>query len=141
MSGLPARSTGGIFPSKKWPSRAARRFRVRRRASGANPGIIYVCGHAPTPFGAKTQYQRHGISFAKNGYVAFILDPIQIAETFGLHHGPSSQEMYDWYSRGYTPAGVETWNAMRAIDYLETRPEVDKNRIGMPGRPGGGAQT
>ena len=49
--------------------------------------------------------------------------------------------MYDWYSRGYTPAGVETWNAMRAIDYLETRPEVDKNRIGMTGRSGGAAMS
>ena len=71
------------------------------------PAIIYVCGHAYSPQGDKTQYQRHGISFARNGYVAFILDSIQIAETFGLHHGIHSQEMFDWYSRGYTPAGVE----------------------------------
>jgi len=109
--------------------------------NGVAPGIIYVCGHAPSPCGAKTQYQRHGISFAKNGYVAFILDPIQIAETFALHHGASSQQMFDWYSRGYTPAGVETWNAIRAIDYLETRPEVDRTRIGMTGRSGGAAMS
>jgi cephalosporin-C deacetylase-like acetyl esterase len=105
------------------------------------PAIVYVCGHAYSPQGDKTQYQRHGISFARNGYVAFILDSIQIAETFGLHHGVQSQEMFDWYSRGYTPAGVEVWNAMRAIDYLETRPEVDKQRIGMTGRSGGAAMT
>ncbi len=105
------------------------------------PAIIYVCGHAYSPHGDKTQYQRHGISFAKNGYVAFILDSIQIAETFGMHHGVNTQEMYDWYSRGYTPAGVEVWNAMRAIDYLETRPEVDKQRIGMTGRSGGAAMS
>lgn len=112
-----------------------------KRRDGAVPGIIYVCGHSPSPYGAKTQYQRHGISFAKNGYVAFILDPIQIAETFALHAGPSMQKMRDWYSRGYTPAGVETWNAMRAIDYLETRVEVDKTRIGMTGRSGGAAMS
>ncbi len=105
------------------------------------PAVIYVCGHAGTPYGAKTQYQRHGISFAKNGYVAFILDPIQIAETFALHHGVYNEEMHDWYSRGYTPAGIETWNAMRAIDYLETRPEVDAARIGMTGRSGGAAMS
>src|SRR5690349_8872192 len=91
-----------------------------KQREGRVPAIIYVCGHALSPYGAKTQYQRHGISFAKNGYVAFILDPIQIAETFALHHGVGAQEMYDWYSRGYTPAGPEVWNAMRAIDYLET---------------------
>ena len=112
--------------------------KVRR---GRVPAVIYVCGHAGSPYGAKTQYQRHGISFAKNGYVCMILDPIQIAETFALHHGVRSQEMYDWYSRGYTPAGVEVWNAMRAIDYLGTRPEVDMERIGMTGRSGGAAMS
>jgi cephalosporin-C deacetylase-like acetyl esterase len=103
--------------------------------------VVYVCGHAYSPYGSKAKYQRHGISLAKNGYVAIILDPIQIAETFALHHGVSSQEMYEWYSRGYTPAGPEVWNAIRAIDYLETRPEVDANRIGMTGRSGGAAMT
>jgi dienelactone hydrolase len=114
---------------------------IPKNRQGPVPGVIYVCGHSPSPSGAKAQYQRHGISFAKNGYVAFILDPIQIAEIFSPHHGVYSEEMYDWYSRGYTPAGVETWNAMRAIDYLETRPEVDKNRIGMTGRSGGAAMS
>ncbi|HWQ53722.1 MAG TPA: acetylxylan esterase [Bryobacteraceae bacterium] len=114
---------------------------VPKNRKGAAPAIIYVCGHAPSPYGSKTKYQRHGISFAKNGYVCFILDPIQIAETFALHHGIYSQGMYDWYSRGYTPAGPETWNAIRAIDYLETRPEVDKDRIGITGRSGGAAMS
>lgn len=111
------------------------------KQGGPFPGVVYVCGHALSPYGAKTQYQRHGISFAKNGYAAFILDPIQIAETFGLHHGPGFQEMYDWYSRGYTPAGVETWNAIRALDSLETRPEVDRSRFGVTGRSGGAAMS
>ena len=114
---------------------------IPKNLKGPAPSVIYVCGHAESPYGAKTQYQRHGISFAKNGYVAFMIDPIQIAEIFSPHHGVLFEEMYDWYSRGYTPAGVETWNAMRAIDYLETRPEVDKNRIGMTGRSGGAAMS
>jgi cephalosporin-C deacetylase-like acetyl esterase len=114
---------------------------IPKARSSPAPAIIYVCGHAYSPHGDKTQYQRHGISFAKNGYVAFILDSIQIAETFGMHHGVNTQEMFDWYSRGYSPAGVEVWNAMRAIDYLESRPEVDKQRIGMTGRSGGAAMT
>lgn len=91
---------------------------VPKNRNGRAPAIVYVCGHSYSPQGDKVQYQRHGISFAKNGYVAFILDSIQIAETFALHHGVHSQSLYDWYARGYTPAGVEAWNAMRAIDYL-----------------------
>jgi cephalosporin-C deacetylase-like acetyl esterase len=114
---------------------------VPKNRTGRVPAIVYVCGHSYSPQGDKVQYQRHGISLAKNGYVAFILDSIQIAETFALHHGVHSQSLYDWYARGYTPAGVETWNAMRAIDYLETRPEVDAQRIGMTGRSGGAAMS
>lgn len=112
-----------------------------KNVKGRAPAVVYVCGHSNSPYGAKAQYQRHGISFAKNGYVCFILDPIQIAETWAAHHGVMWQEMLDWYSRGYTPAGPETWNVIRAIDYLETRPEVDKERIGVTGRSGGAAMS
>ena len=112
---------------------------VPRKREGPLPAVVYVCGHSHSPYGAKVPYQRHGISLARNGYVAMILDPIQIAEAFALHHGVMGQEMYDWYARGYTPAGVEVWNAMRALDYLETRPEVDGARFGMTGRSGGAA--
>jgi len=114
---------------------------IPKQRAGRVPAVVYVCGHANSPNGDKTQYQRHGISLAKNGYAAFILDSIQISETFALHHGVFSQEMFDWYARGYTPAGVEVWNAMRAIDYLQTRPEVDGARIGMTGRSGGAAMS
>jgi hypothetical protein len=46
-----------------------------------------------------------------------------------------------WLSLGYTPAGVDVWNAIRALDYLETRPEVDARHIGLTGISGGGAMT
>lgn len=109
--------------------------------AGKVPGIVYVCGHAFSEHGNKTAYQRHGISFARNGYAAIILDSVQTAETFGTHHGIGRQRFFDWYSRAYTPAGIEVWNAIRAIDYLETRPEIDAARIGMTGRSGGAAMT
>lgn len=112
-----------------------------KEPKGKTPAIVYVCGHSHSPSGNKAIYQRHGISFAKNGYIAFILDSIQVSETFAMHHGVYNQEMFDWYARGYTPAGVEVWNAMRAIDYLETRPEVDADRIGMTGISGGAAMS
>lgn len=112
-----------------------------KQRTGKAPAVVYVCGHSNSPQGAKAQYQRHGISFAKNGYVALIVDPIQIAETFALHHGPYSGEMLDWFSRGYSPGGVEAWNAIRAVDYLISRPEVDAERIGITGRSGGAATS
>ena len=106
-----------------------------KNREGPLPTIIYVCGHAMGPHGNKAEYQRHGITLAKHGYAALIIDSIQIAETFALHHGILNNEMEWWYSRGYTPAGLEVWNVMRALDYLETRPEIDADRFGITGLP------
>src|SRR5262249_8526670 len=52
-----------------------------------------------------------------------------------------AQGRWWWYSAGYTPAGVECWNAVRALDYLASRPEVDPDRIGATGISGGGVGT
>ncbi len=112
-----------------------------KKRSSRVPAVIYVCGHAVSPQGSKVMYQHHAITFAKHGYACLIIDPIQIAETFALHHGVHNLEMPDWYARGYTPAGVEVWNVIRALDYLETRPEVDKSRFGITGRSGGAAMS
>ncbi len=68
-------------------------------------------------------------------------DTIQLGEMHGEHHGTYKLGRWDWITRGYTPAGVEAWNAIRAIDYLETLPSINKNRIGITGRSGGGAYS
>lgn len=103
------------------------------------PTVVYVCGHSPSPLGAKISYQHHGIWFARNGFIAFVLDTIEFGEIPGIHHGTHDLEMWHWLSLGYNPSGVETWNAIRALDYLETRPEVDRSRVAITGRSGGGA--
>lgn len=103
------------------------------------PAVVYVSGHAPGPAGAKAQYQHHGVWFARNGFAALLLDTIEFGEIPGIHHGVHNLAMWDWLSLGYTPAGVEVWNAIRALDYLETRPEADVSRAAITGRSGGGA--
>lgn len=103
------------------------------------PVVVYVCGHSPNPLGAKISYQHHALWFVKNGFAAFVLDTIEFGEISGIHHGTHNLEMWHWLSLGYNPAGVEVWNAMRALDYLESRPEVDSKRAAVTGRSGGGA--
>lgn len=110
------------------------------------PAILYVCGHGRVftngvSCGNKTAYQHHGIWFARNGYVALLIDTLQLGEIEGMHHGTYRENEWWWNSRGYTPAGVEAWFGTRALDYLCSRPEVDRERIGMTGRSGGGAYT
>lgn len=110
------------------------------------PAILYLCGHAQVKengisFGNKTAYHHHGVWFAKHGYVCLMVDTIQLGEIEGVHHGTYNLNQWWWNSRGYTPAGVEAWNGIRALDYLEQRPEVDAKRIGVTGRSGGGAYS
>jgi len=33
------------------------------------------------------------------------------------------------------------WDGIRSIDYLQSRPDVDPQRIGITGRSGGGSQS
>ncbi|QOV92496.1 acetylxylan esterase [Humisphaera borealis] len=110
------------------------------------PAILYVCGHGNVvkdgvSYGSKTSYQHHPAWFARNGYVSFVIDTLQLGEIQGIHHGLHREKMWWWISRGHTPAGVEAWNAIRALDYLETRPEVDATKFGITGRSGGGAYS
>jgi cephalosporin-C deacetylase-like acetyl esterase len=112
-----------------------------KQAQGRLPGVVYLSGHSPGPWGAKVQYQHHGIWLARHGYVAFLLDTIEFGEVPGIHHGTHDLGMWYWLSLGYTPAGPEVWNAVRALDYLETRPEVDAKRVAVTGISGGGAIT
>jgi cephalosporin-C deacetylase-like acetyl esterase len=117
-----------------------------KKLEGPAPAILYVCGHSRVmtngiSCGSKAGYQRHGAWFARNGYVCLMIDMLQYAEIQGEHHGTYSKGRWWWNSRGYTPAGVEAWFGIRALDYLCSRPEVDKERIGMTGRSGGGSYT
>jgi dienelactone hydrolase len=100
------------------------------------PAVLYLCGHSRGKVNAP--YQANPRWFGQHGYVALVLDPIQLGESQGFHHGTYREERWDWPSRGYTPAGAEVWNAMRALDYLETRPDVDAERMGVTGLSGGG---
>ena len=110
------------------------------------PAILYVCGHSRVftngvSCGNKAYYQHHGEWFARNGYVCLVIDTLQFGEIEGLHHGTYREGQWWWNSRGYSPAGVEAWFGIRALDYLCSRQEVDKERIGMTGRSGGGSYT
>ena len=117
-----------------------------RNIDGPLPTILYVCGHGKVKkddvsFGNKTHYHYHGAWFARNGYACLTIDTLQLGEIEGLHHGTYNLDRWWWNSHGYTPAGVEAWNCIRALDFLESRPEVDAKRIGVTGRSGGGAYS
>lgn len=109
------------------------------KVEGRLPAVLYLCGH--TKGKVNPTYQANPRWFGQHGYVALVLDPVQLGESQGMHHGTYREERWDWPSRGYTPAGTEVWNAMRALDYLQSRDDVDGERMGVTGLSGGGAMS
>jgi dienelactone hydrolase len=103
--------------------------------SGRCPGVLYLCGHGP--LGA-TDYQAHAVRWAQRGYVCLLLDTIEQNDNPGEHHGLYAEVRTDWVSLGYTAAGGELWNTLRALDVLAGLPEVDPARLGATGVSGGG---
>jgi len=121
-------------------------FYLPKKIERPVPTILYLCGHGPVKidgvsYGNKVSYQHHGAWFARNGYACLVIDTVQMGEIEGIHHGTYREGMWWWNARGFTSAGVEAWNCIRALDYLETRPEVDAARFGATGRSGGGAYS
>lgn len=102
---------------------------------GKLPAVVYLCGHAPS---GKVYYQLHPRWFAEHGYVSMIIDTIEIGECDGDHHGTFLHGWWHWFSQGYSPASIEVWAAMRAADYLQARPDVDGDKLGVTGNSGGG---
>ncbi len=100
--------------------------------------ILYVNGHSPTQ---NVHYQAYPAKFAELGFVCLIIETIQFGEVRGYHWGCYANGWFNWFSRGYNPAGVELWNAIRGLDLLASRPEVDSERMGVTGISGGGSQS
>lgn len=116
------------------------------KVEGKLPAILYVCGHGRVEkngisYGNKTHYQHHGAWFARHGFVCLTIDTLQLGEILGKHRGTYDDSGQWWTNRGYTPAGVEAWNCVRALDLLQSREEVDPEKIGVTGRSGGGAYS
>ncbi|HUQ90299.1 MAG TPA: acetylxylan esterase [Bryobacteraceae bacterium] len=100
------------------------------------PMVLYQCGHA-----SKSLYAKHGAWFAANGIAALVMDNIEMGEIEFTHHGVYSNAWFHWHSRGFSPLAVELLNARRAVDYLVTRTDLDRHRVGATGRSGGGMTT
>jgi hypothetical protein len=111
---------------------------VPKDLKGKAPAILYTCGHNQNQ---KVVYQAHARRFAELGFVCLLIETIQRGEAKGYHHGPYEEGWFQWYSRGYTPAGIEMFNGIRGIDLLVERPEVDAQKVGTTGMSGGGSYS
>jgi dienelactone hydrolase len=115
------------------------------------PALIHSCGHYETAKAAP-DYQRVCIGLAKKGFIALSYDPLgqgerlQYLDEAGrplVGKGTSEHAMAGKaaYLTGRTLAHYRIWDGIRALDYLESRPDVDGTHLGMVGQSGGGMLT
>jgi hypothetical protein len=78
------------------------------------------------------------ISLARQGFVAFTYDMVGYDDSRQLTHAFGGKRESLW---GLSLAGLQLWNGIRSLDFLQSRPEVDGERIGCAGASGGGTQT
>ena len=114
------------------------------------PGVLVPCGHSANGK-ACDPYQRVCILLATNGLAAFCYDPIDQGERYQLLDAKGKPRAGGTTAHclvgvGSTLVGRNTatyriWDGMRAIDYLQSRKEIDGERIGCTGNSGGGTLT
>ncbi len=114
--------------------------------------VLFLCGHS---YGAKhdKQYQIVCRCLAAAGLIVFSMDPIGQGERLSYYEKSIEDTTVHWgtFEHDYTGAQCLAMgdcmakyflhDAVRAVDYLCTRKEVDPGRIGVTGNSGGGLQT
>jgi len=78
------------------------------------------------------------INLARQGFVVFTYDAIGYNDSRQLPHTFDGRRERLW---GLSLGGLQLWNSIRSIDFLETLPEVRRDAIGATGESGGGTQT
>lgn len=106
---------------------------------------------------ARNPIQARCVHLARMGCVVFQYDMIGYADSvqisFDLAHrfakqrpAYNSRENWGLFSPQaeqnlQSIMGLQTWNSVRAVDFLESLEDVDKNRLAVTGASGGGTQT
>ncbi len=127
-------------------SRVTASLYLPARIDSPVPAIVIACGHGGSKSGFYAQYA--GQLYAKLGYACLI--PDTIGEEEREASGKMGARGHDTYHFGnHTRQFVEqrlkrsvlgkiVLDLIRGIDYLETCPEIDGNRIGIAGYSLGG---
>jgi hypothetical protein len=113
------------------------------RPIGAGPFPAILSPHGHWTYGrlentAVASIPGRAIGLARLGFVVFSYDMIGFNDSRQLTHDFGGRRENLW---GLSLGGLQLWNSIRAIDFLESLPEVRRDRIGATGESGGGTQT
>ncbi len=119
------------------------------------PAVLMPCGHSGS---GKAAYQAPAMALVTHGFAVFCFDPIgqgerlQVSQGGASRDGPAPNAVANPTNEhtilapapilfGRNLATDMIWDGMRAVDYLETRPDIDAKRIACAGNSGGGLMT
>ena len=129
-----------VFESRPGFYVPAHLYRPQPLGAVKHAAILSPIGHFLGAGKAAGQVQARCIGLARLGFVVLTYDAIGQGERMApgnVHH----EAGYALLPLGETIAGWMVWDSMRAIDYLQSLPEVDPDRIGVTGNSGGGLNT
>jgi hypothetical protein len=147
----PAKVPGVLCPHGHWSN---------GRFTDAGPDGVrkeIVQGAERFEEGGRSPLQARCVQLARMGCVVFHYDMIGYADSvqipLDLAHGfktqrpemnaPENWGLFSPQAEAHLQSvmGLQTWNSIRALDFLSGLPEVDPARIGVTGASGGGTQT
>src|SRR5215212_348070 len=78
------------------------------------------------------------INLARQGYVTFTYDMVGYNDSRQLPHTFGGKREYLW---GLSLGGLQLWNSIRSLDFLQSLPYVQRDALAVTGESGGGTQT
>ncbi len=112
-----------------------------RGKTGPFPGVL--CPHGHWTYGrlentATGSIPARCITLAREGYVVYSYDMVGYNDSRQIDHRFQAEREALW---GFGSLGLHLWNSIRAVDFLESLPDVDRKRLACTGASGGGTQT
>jgi hypothetical protein len=114
---------------------------MKEAPAGGFPAIVSPHGHwdyGRLEHSVNASVPARCINLAQQGYVVFAWDMVGYNDTVQTPHdfGTPREQLWDWGS-----LSLQMWNAIRAVDFVESLPGVNPERIGATGASGGATQT
>lgn len=122
------------------------------KTPGPHPAILFLIGHSQTGKAAD-QYQLSCRMYAQMGYTVLAVDPIAQGERYQFIGVPGAESISGACCSEHNTLGKQlllcgdffgawrSWDAIRGVDFLLSRPDVDASRIAVTGTSGGGTMT
>ena len=105
--------------------------------AGRRPLVMCPHGHALAGR-IDADVQSRCVRLAQLGCVVYLYDMVGYADGKPFGHAFMDDRLRRW---GLSLATLQTWNSIRALDWLASRPDVDPARVAVTGESGGGTQT